>query len=56
MITYRKRLKRSLREENRDIVNRTWLLFITQGRGKERVLERRVTMIEVHHSHGRRIT
>jgi hypothetical protein len=56
MIASRKRLGRSLRETSREVVMRTWLLSVRQRREKERVLARRVTMMEDHHSQGRRRT
>jgi hypothetical protein len=50
MIASRKRLRKSLKEESRDIVKRTWPLSTRQGREKERVIVRRVTVMEDHHS------
>jgi hypothetical protein len=54
MITSRKRLGRSLKVASREVVKRTWILLVRQGREKESVLARRVTMMEVHHSQERR--
>ena len=56
MIASRKRLRKSLRETNKEVVMRTWLLSIRQEREKERVVERRVTMMKVHHNEARRRT
>jgi hypothetical protein len=56
MIASKRRLERSLRETSREVVMRTWLLSVRQGRENERVLERRVTMMEDHHNQGRRRT
>jgi hypothetical protein len=56
MIASRKRLKRSLRETSKEAVMTTWPLSVRQGRAKERVLARKVTVMEDHHNHGRRRT
>jgi hypothetical protein len=56
MIASKKRLERSLRVASREVVKRTWLLSVRQGREKEKVLARRVTVMEDHHSRGRRRT
>jgi hypothetical protein len=56
MLSYRKRLGRSLREMSREEMMRTWILSIRQRREKERVLARRVIVMEEHHSQGIRIT
>jgi hypothetical protein len=56
MIAYRKRLKRSLRKTSKEVVMRTWLLFVRQRRENERVLVRRVIIMEDHHNKGRRRT
>jgi tryptophanase len=49
MIASRKRLWKSLKEANKDVVKRTWTLSTRQGRENERVLVTRVTMMEVDH-------
>jgi hypothetical protein len=46
MIAYRKRLERSLKAISKEVVMITCPLSIRKGREKERVLERRVTMME----------
>jgi hypothetical protein len=56
MIVSKKRLSRSLRETSKEIVKRTWLLLVIQGREKEIILARRVTVMEDHYSHERRRT
>ena len=56
MIASRKRLGMSIRVERREIVKRTWPFLLRLGREKERVLARRVTMMEVHHRKGIRRT
>ena len=56
MIASKKRLGRSLRAASREAVKRNWILSIRQGREKEIVLERRVIVMEDHHSQGRRRT
>jgi hypothetical protein len=56
MIVSRKRLERILKETNKEVVMRTWLLFVRKAREKKRVLERRVTLMEETHSWGRRRT
>jgi hypothetical protein len=56
IIASKKRLERSQRATSMEVVKRNWLLLVRQGRGKERVLERRVTMMEDHHSQRRRRT
>jgi len=48
MIPSRKRLGRILREEIRDVVMRSWPFSERQGMVKERVLARRVIMMEDH--------
>jgi hypothetical protein len=53
MIASRKRLERSSKATSIDLVMRNWLLLSRQGRAKERVPIRRVTMMEDHRSHGR---
>jgi hypothetical protein len=50
MIASKKRLMRILIEASKEVVNRTWLLLVRQGREKKRVLEIRVTMMEDHHN------
>jgi hypothetical protein len=49
-IASRKRLRRIPREASREVMMRTWLLLVIRGREKERVLERRVTVMEDHRS------
>jgi hypothetical protein len=56
MITSRKIFGRSQRVANREVVKRTYLLSVRQGREKERVLARRVTLMENHPFQGRRRT
>jgi hypothetical protein len=56
MIKSRKRLRNSLKVSRRDVVKRTFPLSVRQGREKERVLVRRVTVMEDHHNQGRRRT
>jgi hypothetical protein len=56
MIASKKRLTRSLREARKEVVKRTCLLSVRQGREKERVLERRVAVMEDHHNQERRRT
>jgi len=56
MIASRKRLGMNLRETSREVVRRTWLLSVRQRKENERVLARRVTMMEDHHNQGRRRT
>jgi hypothetical protein len=53
IIASKKRLRRSLRETSREVEMRTWFLLVRQRREKERVLKKRVTMMEDHHSQGR---
>jgi hypothetical protein len=50
MIAYKKRLGRSLRVTIREVVKRTYLLSVRQGRAKKRVLARRVIVMEDHHN------
>jgi hypothetical protein len=50
MIASRKRLERSLKATSREVVMRTWPLSVREGREKERVPTRRVTMMEDHRS------
>jgi hypothetical protein len=56
MISSGKRLGRSLRETSRGVVMRTWLLSVRQRKKKERVLARRIKMMEDRHNQGRRRT
>jgi len=56
MITSRKRPGRSLKEEIREVVIRNYLLSVRKQREKERVLLRRVKMMEDHRIEGRRRT
>jgi hypothetical protein len=56
MIASKKRLERSLRVVSMEVVKRIWLLSVRQGREKERVLARMVTVMENHHIQGRRRT
>jgi len=50
MKSYRKRLGRSLRVASMEVVMRTWILLVRQGRVKERVPSRRITMMEDHYN------
>jgi hypothetical protein len=50
MISSRKRLERSLKVSGREVVIIKCLLSVRQGREKERVPTRRVTMMEEHHN------
>jgi hypothetical protein len=54
MISSRKRPRRNPRQASGEVVRRTWLLSVRQGREKEIFLARRVTVMEDHHSQGRR--
>jgi hypothetical protein len=49
MIPSRKRHESSLREANKEVVRRTCPLSVIQARTNERVLERRVIVMEDHH-------
>jgi hypothetical protein len=50
MITSRKRLGKILKATSREVVKRTCPLLVRQGREKERVLVRRVAVMEDHHN------
>jgi hypothetical protein len=54
VITSRKRLERSPKQESMEVVMRTSSLSVRQEREKERVPTRRVTMRGKPHSQGRR--
>jgi hypothetical protein len=56
MITSMKRLRRIIRETSREVVTRNCLLLVRHRREKDKFLARRVTMMEAHHSQGRRKT
>jgi hypothetical protein len=56
MISSRERPEMSLRDASMEVMMRTCLLSVRQGRENERVLARRETMIEYHHNQGRRRT
>jgi len=56
MIASRRMLRRSQKQASRKVVMRAWLLLVRQGREKERVPSRRVTVMEGHHSRGGRRT
>jgi hypothetical protein len=56
MITSNKRLRRIVREIDKEVVMITCPLLVIKGSEKERFLERRVTIMEDHHSQGRRRT
>jgi hypothetical protein len=50
MIASRKRLGRILRETRREAVRRNWIFSVRRRRKNERVLEKRVMMMEDHHN------